>query len=74
MIPPNFVSLRKIYSIFVERYDSEAAGRLTYLLCDGKLQTYKFDGRGESGRLPLNGGKTRVTIRDKFEISLLTEL
>ena len=45
MIPPNFVSLRKIYSIFAERYDSEAAGRLTYLLCAGKLQTFKFDGR-----------------------------
>jgi hypothetical protein len=45
MIPPNFVSLRRIYSIFAERYDSEAAGRLTYLLCDGQLQAFKFDGR-----------------------------
>jgi hypothetical protein len=45
MIPPNFVSLRKVYSIFAERYDSEAAGRLTYLLCGGNLQTFKFDGR-----------------------------
>ena len=72
MIPPNFVSLRKVYSIFAERYDSEAAGRLTYLVSDGNLQTFKFDGREESRRCPLSGGKTRVTIRDK--IFLLTEL
>jgi hypothetical protein len=72
MIPPNFVSLRKVYSIFVERYDLRQQGDLhIYSATEGYRHTSLMVG-GESRRLPLNGGKTRVTIRDKT--FLLTEL
>jgi hypothetical protein len=43
MIPPGFISIQRAYEKLYERYGSEAAARLGFLLCKGELSAFYFD-------------------------------